>query len=234
MPELRRHDSSATVIEQGGRLDTLTVNDLPILFPKTLLLSESGEKKLRGGMHVCVPNFGPDSSGRLAQHGFGRTSKWDVVKNSHHTTRLELHATTPRYTQLVATLEYKLKRVSLSTTLHLTNHGAKPIRVAPAFHPYFALSETETAVKINDVMYELDALAGTEFITAEKIEFVSTGQRLTLSQSHLSTWAIWTDKIGPYICIEPTFGGNRFLESEQSDELLAPGKTQTYSFAIHW
>lgn len=234
MPELRRGSTSATISPHGAWIETLKAGDTTIFYPKTLLRSELGEEKARGGIHVCLPNFGPDSKGSLPQHGFGRTETWDEVKTTGNHAVLELHGSTVHYAHLGATLDYKLHGGTFTATLHLTNNGARPLRVAPGFHPYFALDDSETAVRINSVIYELSDLAGTEFIEAETVELETANYTLQLSQTNLSTWAIWTDQLGSYVCVEPTFGGNRFLETEQVDEVLEPKETREYSLTISW
>ncbi|HMR72924.1 MAG TPA: aldose epimerase [Candidatus Saccharibacteria bacterium] len=234
MIKLGSGSTITTISETGAWVETLTIHDKLVFFPKTLLRSELGEEKIRGGMHVCLPNFGPDSANTLPQHGFGRTEVWNETRDAGSHATLELHGGTVHYAQLVATLDYRLHGSSLVSTLQLVNNGARPLRVAPAFHPYFALDDSETAVRINGDIYELSSLSGTEFIEAETVELETANYTLQLSQTNLSTWSIWTDQLGPYICVEPTFGGNRFLETEQSDELLNPKASRQYSLTISW
>jgi galactose mutarotase-like enzyme len=108
------------------------------------------------------------------------------------------------------------------------------LRVAPGFHPYFAVEPSETSVKVNDRAYELNTLAGTEFMVADTARLRTSTRDISITQENLTTWAIWTDKLGNYVCVEPTFCGNRFLGDERPDELLAPGETKQYSITISW
>jgi len=81
----------------------------------------------------------------------------------------------------------------------------------------------------------LDSLDGRlSTSTRTSAVLTATNLRVTLTPKNLSTWAIWTDQLGPYVCVEPTFGGNRFLEPESPDEQLAPDQTKTYSLRIEW
>lgn len=232
--ELRRGSASSRISQNGGWVETLEASDLTIFYPKTLLRSESGEEKARGGMHVCLPNFGPGGDNNLPQHGFGRTSIWDEEKVAGSHARLRLNGGTVHYSHLSALLEYRLHGNAFEATLELTNNGARSLRVAPAFHPYFALDDSETAVRINGVIYELSSLAGTEFIEADTVELETANYTLHLSQTGLPIWAIWTDQLGPYVCVEPTLGGNRFLELEQPDEKLAPKESREFGFRVSW
>jgi len=229
------HSSAHAVINPDGAwLGELGVGSDQILFPQTVLKNASGEQKVRGGMHVCLPNFGPGGESGLAQHGFGRTSTWTVLQQSESEASLGLNATEPGYAGLHAVLSYRLSSSSLTAELVLTNQGSTTMRAAPGFHPYFALEPSEKSVDVNGTLYRLDSLEGTEYIDAKSAVLTATNLRVTLTPKNLSTWAIWTDQLGPYVCVEPTFGGNRFLEPESPDEQLAPDQTKTYSLRIEW
>lgn len=230
------HSAAHAVInpDGGAWLGELGVGSDQILFPRSDLKNADGELKARGGMHVCLPNFGPGGESGLAQHGFGRTSSWTVVAQEESKTILSLESTTPGYVGLFTTLTYRLNSNSLLAELALTNRGSEPMRVAPGFHPYFALDPSEKKVLVNGTRYELSEIEGTEFIEAKKAELLTKNQRIALQSENLATWAIWTDQLGSYVCVEPTFGGNRFLEPETPNEQLAPGETKTYSLRIEW
>lgn len=234
MPELRHGSTRAYITTSGGWVEELQQDAYALLYPKTTLRSEQGDEKVRGGMHVCLPNFGPGGNSGLPQHGFGRMSEWRLNHATHATTEVSLAGGTTQYTHLNATLTYTVGNTSFDTVLTLSNQGAQTLRVAPAFHPYFALDESETAIKLNGRIYELSELLNTEFLEADTVELVTAHRTLHLSQTGLSTWAIWTDRLGPYVCVEPTFGGYRFLSPKQPDELLLPDQAARYSFHIDW
>lgn len=229
------HNLTRVVInpDEGAWVTELIVDSKQILFPRSDLKNASGELKARGGMHVCLPNFGPGGESGLAQHGFGRTSSWSIVQQNESSAVLELQAP-DEYAGLVAQVEYTVEQNSFGARLSLTNRGSASLRVAPGFHPYFALEPSETAVTVNGESIELSDLAGTEYRNADSAELVTAKQHLVLATENLSTWAIWTDQLGSYVCVEPTFGGNRFLEPKQPDEQLAPGETKTYVVRVSW
>lgn len=234
MPRLTHGTVTATIAVEGAWVEELTDSASDIFFPKTLLRSENGDVKARGGMHVCLPNFGAGGDSGLPQHGFGRTATWNATVVHGSSVELGLSGGTVHYDRMESSLTYRLGNQRFEAVLTVTNHGARPLRVAPAFHPYFALDELETAVKVNGITYELSELAGTEFVVADHVQLVTAKRTFELSQTGLSTWAIWTDRLGPYVCVEPTFGGYRFLAPEQTDELLAPTEATTYSMHIAW
>lgn len=227
-------DSHVTIDPEGAWVSELAVSSDQLLFPRTTLTDTISGSKVRGGMHVCLPNFGPGGEGGLAQHGFGRTSLWSIVQQSVSSVILELEAASHDYAGLVATLEYSLENGSFTARLSLTNRGSEVIRVAPGFHPYFAVSSSESTVTVNDELFELNKLAGTEYRVSESARLTTDEHQILMTTENLTTWAIWTDQLGSYVCVEPTFGGNRFLEPEQPDEQLPPGETSHYSVTIHW
>ena len=233
MIQLAHADAAASINEQGAWVETLTADGQAVLFPKSDFVTKAGEAKTRGGMHVCLPNFGPGGESGLAQHGFGRTSTWSVIQQDESSVLLELAATN-EYAGLVAKLEYRAERDSFVARLSLTNRGSVHLRVAPGFHPYFALDPSETAVTVNGEVFKLNEIAGTEYRDANSAELLTAKRRIALTTENLSTWAIWTDQLGNYVCVEPTFGGNRFLGPEQPDEQLAAGETKTYSVQLNW
>lgn len=234
MITLTNGSAHAVVNPDGAWVEELEDDENAIFFPKSSLVDTSGDEKTRGGMHICLPNFGPGGDSGLAQHGFGRTSVWTVLQQDASSVELELKITEGTYSGLVARVEYRLEGNSLTATLSLTNEGAAVLRVAPGFHPYFALNSSERSVAVNGKKYDLAKLGGTEYITADAADVITANRQVTITTENLKTWAIWTDQLGSYVCVEPTFGGNRFLEAEQADERLEPGETKRYSVTISY
>lgn len=234
MITLTSGQAQAVINPEGAWVEELTSDGQPILFSKTELMSESGDKKARGGMHICLPNFGPGGDSGLPQHGFGRTAIWEVTGQAHSSVTLHLNGSTLDYSHLDVTLEYRLEESSLTATLTLRNTDGVSMRVAPGFHPYFYLEESETAVAVNSTVYDLSSLAGTEFLEGSTMTLQTASRTLSLSSKNLSTYALWTDSLANYVCLEPTFGGYRFLEAPTPEEQLEPNAEKTYSCTINW
>lgn len=229
------NDAVRAVIDPAGAwVAELSVDNQAIFYPKTDLVNDAGEVKTRGGMHICLPNFGPGGDSGLPQHGFGRVLEWRVLSQAETNVRLVLEAPEGLYETLQAELSYELAENGLASRLSVQNTGTEALRLAPAFHPYFSLDPAETEIDLNGQKYQLAALAGTEFAEAESFDFTSDNRKLKLEQQGLPIWAIWTDQLGDYVCVEPTLGGYRFLEAPKDDEMLAPGETKTYVFTISW
>lgn len=233
--ELFRGETKAIIDPQGAWLTNLSDQRGDILFPKRTLQATDGSKKVRGGSHVCLPNFGPGGASGLPQHGFGRVKTWEVSERDDASVTLLLEKGEGIYETLGSTLTYELNEHRLVMTLEVANGGQQPLRIAPAFHPYIAVPRDSKEVMIGTEPVGLDDLNEAQFVTAEK-QTVTTSQRtVTLKSKRLTTWALWTDQLGPYVCVEPTLGGFTFLnETPNAEELLDVGEVKTYQAVISW
>lgn len=232
MIELSSGNASAVIDPDGAWVQSLRHSNKNIFFPKTAVKYRQ-ETKQRGGMHVCLPNFGPGGDSGLNQHGYGRTSNWVVETQTERFVSLSLRGE-EKYVDLRSVVTYTLGETSFTANLHVENTGTSVLRVAPAFHPYFNIEPNEESVQLENTPYALSELAGTVFVTGESLILQTRKQRLKLDQENLDTWALWTDQGGSYVCVEPTLGGYRFLEKAQSDELLQPEQSRTFTFTVSW
>lgn len=232
MITLKHGQTTAAIDPHGAWVERLSHDGGEVFFPKTAIEYED-DAKSRGGLHPCVPNFGPGGDSGLPQHGYGRISNWTIDTESDRFVSLSLRGE-GKYADLRSVVTYALGENSFTATLHVENTGTGVLRVAPAFHPYFQLQPNEQTVSIENVSYDLSELAGTVFVPGESLTLQTVQQRLLLDQESLDTWALWTDQRGDYVCIEPTLGGNRFLGDAQSDELLQPDQSRTFTFTISW
>jgi glucose-6-phosphate 1-epimerase len=233
--ELWNDGSKAIIDPQGAWLTNLSDEYGDILYPKRTLVAEDGSKKLRGGCHVCFPNFGPGGESGQPQHGFGRVLTWEIADKTESSVLLTLTHGDGVYQELSALLTYQLEASAIIMTLELVNDGSEELRVAPGFHPYFSTLHDKEEVRIDGENRRLDELSEVEFSTGTR-RLLETSQRSFVIESrNLNTWALWTDTLAPYVCVEPTFGGFTFLEESPSkDELLSPGKTRTFTATITW
>jgi len=231
--ELWSGPTKAIVDPMGAWLTNLSDDDGDILYPKRAFQAPDGTKKDRGGLFVCLPNFGPGGSSGLAQHGFGRTQAWNVLDKTEASILLKLQPPEGEYAALNAILSYQLNDQLLMAALDLTNDGDRDLRIAPAFHPYFATGEG--VVKVNGEEQILDELADTVFVEGEKQDIEIDGRMISCESAQLTTWAKWTDQLGPYMCVEPTLAGYSFLnDASQPIELLKPGETRAFNLTLTW
>lgn len=233
--ELWYGQTKAIVDPIGAWLANLSDDDGDVLFPMRMLKAADGSQKKRGGMHVCLPNFGPGGGSGLEQHGFGRTSTWEIERQTDSSAVLALRRKEGDYAGIVATLTYVLGDRRLTSTLVVGNEGAESLRVAPGFHPYFTTRGGHDGVRINNEKQKLDELGETMFMMGEQQSLAILGRHILLTSKDLTAWAVWTDLLGSYVCVEPTLEGYAFLKPTPSEgQMLAPGATKTYEFVVNW
>lgn len=233
--ELFKGEAKAIIDPQGAWLTNLSDQNGDILFPKRTLRAPDGSKKVRGGSHVCLPNFGPGGKSGLAQHGFGRSMLWEVSERDDDSVTLLLGGGQGDYESLASTLTYELGERQVVMTLEVANGGQNALRIAPAFHPYVAVPRGVDEVLVSDEHMKLEELIEPQFVIARRQQLVTSQRTITLESKWLTTWARWTDQLGSYVCIEPSLGGFAFLsETPRDEELLGVGEVKTYQATISW
>lgn len=230
--ELFTGSTKAIISTKGGYVTNLADNLGDIFFPKRVLKTPEGDEKTRGGCHVCLPNFGPGGESGLDQHGFGRTSNWRIVSQTETAVELVLDGQ-GEYANMESSLRYEVQETAFNMVLTLKNMGESPLNVSPGFHPYFF--HAGRPITLNDErMIDLAELAGTKFINTKRQSLSIGDRQLTLTSQELKTWAVWTDKLGDYICVEPTQGGNAFAEDIGRADTLVQGEDKRYQFTLSW
>jgi glucose-6-phosphate 1-epimerase len=233
--ELWSGNTKAIIDPKGAWMTNLSDDRGDILFPRRMLKAVDGASKVRGGCHVCLPNFGPGGASSQPQHGFGREMLWKEGERSDSSVRLILKRGRDEYENLSSFLTYQLESSRLDITLKVINNGGQPLRVGPAFHPYFAIQGAGDFVKINGTNQPLEDLNDTLFVSGGAQELILPNRTVMLHSKGLLTWAQWTDRLGSYVCIEPTVGGYTFLnETSSADEILAPNQQKIYKLTISW
>lgn len=231
MIDLQTNNTRLQIDLRGAFITSLKIGNQDILFPRSVFKTNTGESKTRGGLHVCLPNFGPSQRYSLNQHGFGRELDWRIVEQRASFVKLELCGGDKTYKDLQSILEINLNEDSLELQLALCNHGRTVLEVAPGFHPYFKIKDGLEEFLVNGEKLALKDLAGTIF--RDNISLAEIGDyQFKFSQQNLSRFAIWTDRLSNYVCIEPTFAGNAFVNNT-SDKMSA-GETKQYSFEFKW
>ncbi len=223
--------TAATITTSGAYITSLTDKHGDVFYPLQQLTTSDGERKTRGGCHVCLPNFGPGGASGLAQHGFGRTSQWQVVEHTSDRVELMLQGS-DAYAGLESRLVYTVAEHQLAMQLTLANVGEEELLVAPAFHPYFAYDGT--LVLDGQPLADLTPLADTIFVDGLTRQLATGRRTITLQSEGLPCWAVWTDELGPYLCVEPTHSGNSFADSPSRATVLVPGQTARYSVRVGW
>lgn len=223
--------TTATITTSGAYITSLADEHGDVFYPLQQLTTSDGERKTRGGCHVCLPNFGPGGASGLAQHGFGRTSQWQVVEHTSDRVELMLQGS-DAYAGLESRLVYTVAEHQLAMQLTLVNVGDDELLVAPAFHPYFAYDGVP--VLDGQPLADLAPLAETIFVDGLTRQLATGRRTITLQSEGLPRWAVWTDGLGPYLCVEPTHSGNSFADNPAHATALAPGQTAQYGVRVGW
>lgn len=126
MIQCSAYNQTITVEPDGALLTSYTRAGQDVLMPRQQL-----DGSWRGGCHVCMPNFGPGGESGLAQHGFGRTSTWQVSQQTDSMVALTLQVDEASYRGLTFTITYQLAPTGLAMVLTATNGAHAPVRLAP-------------------------------------------------------------------------------------------------------
>lgn len=226
-------ETTATIDPTGAWLTSLADKKGDILYQRHLITDVNGAEKVRGGMHVCLPNFGPDEQTGQPQHGFGRSSQWRVVGNDDAYASMILLNGTGIYEDVSSMLSFELDEKQLTVTLSVINKGTEPVHIAPGFHPYFAIDPKN--VYLDDDPVNLNQLIDTKFISGQAHDIETTNRVITVDSEELNHWAVWTDMLDNYLCVEPTLSGYAFTrEPVPENEMLGNRAQGTYSVTISW
>lgn len=225
--ELKLQGFNATITLLGGVIETFSKEGEDIFFPRQEI-----DGKQRGGCHVCVPYFGPGQP----QHGYGRAIEWVVESQAVDKVVLQHQQLIGEYAGLAMELRYTLMPDGLLMELHLDNGSDRPLRVAPGFHPYFALKEGIRELQFNAKTYQIAQLAGTEFVTSESATARAGMGRINydIASDELKAYALWSAHPEKYVCVEPTLAGNSFHNNPDvpDNEWLQPDEKRAYIVRI--
>lgn len=230
MKTIKNKKLAAHINLDGAYVEDLSYGGDSIFFPKSRLkLADS--YKIRGGMHVCAPNFSDDKLlNELPSHGFGRDKKWEVKDYGKDYLKLGLKGL-GSYDKVYFEISYKLLEDGLRTKLTIENKGEKSLPLAPAFHPYFATSFEDLSLR--EYKIEKKDLPDSIFIEASSMEFAKADMKVEIKGSkNVGTFTLWSDFLDDYICIEPTYNGKSFLDDKLEPFYLEEGKTFVQEFDI--
>src|SRR5690242_7552179 len=115
----------------------------------------------RWGLPLMIPNFSRLKDGifkekgtTLPIHGFGRLLPWTVAEQGESSMSLQLHsspATRRNYPyEFTFTADISASEGSLTYTLTMENRGNEVMPIAPGFHPYFAMAQSDKAQLVAD------------------------------------------------------------------------------------
>lgn len=230
---IARNERAELVVDtEGGVIESYRLDTRDIFYPRQEI-----EGKMRGGCHVCAPNFGPGGNTDQPQHGYARTVEWEIISpelaNSGEVV-LAHQMITGEFAGLHLRLAYVLMDNKLQMSLTASNQSDRPLKIAPGFHPYFALPEDrEGVVSFNSETYRTRDLEEAVFIAspnASNFVTIDDTQQFSLV-SPLSVYALWTAHPDRYVCVEPTLAGYGFENG--GEDVLEPAEVRRYTALIH-
>ena len=264
--ELRDDTADSALLlapSRGGLATRLRLGGREIFYLEESTLRDP-TKNVRGGNPVLFPQPGKLSGevfargavrGALKQHGFARTSAWEVIAMrsddaASATLRLissdESRAAYPW--EFVASFTYTLRGQVLRIEQTFTNHSDTPMPFGAGFHPYFHVPQREKAAArvattatraFDNVTKTTGALAGIDLAQAEvDLHLVDhgalpctldwpSGAVIVRGSREYTHWVIWTLRDKDFVCVEPwTCPGDALNSGDRLLE-LAPEETRT-------
>lgn len=165
--EVKNSCAEAKIALQGAHLfHYARAAEEPILWLSEISDFEIG-KAIRGGIPICWPWFGFNSDKSLPQHGFARTSMWELISSNEpdgQTTILTFKLAYNEKTLQMWSYKFELElqivlSKSLTLDLKTTNIDEKSFKISQALHTYFSISNIlDATVKGLDKKPYLDAL----------------------------------------------------------------------------
>lgn len=251
MIQLQNSDGSQLELDpQGGYIVSYQCDGggqerTDLLFPRQVL--EGG--KIRGGVPVCAPVFGPGDMVGLAQHGFARNVQWHVDAQTNNEVQLALVNPASEVKEL-SSVYYGCEMVltvRISTPgdgihevymkLEISNVGGDSFVAKPGFHPYFPVANgaDATAYAVDGHMFTADELLATQSFEAPAASVLIEGEGLhaVIRQNGLPTYMVWSANADKYICVEPTAGGY-LCAHDATKQLLHPGGRKSYDMTVQW
>lgn len=211
---LKNSVASLNINTNGAYIDNFEVKGVPIFFPKVMV--KIGDiLKVRGGMHVCTPNFGLDKRlDTLPAHGFGRDLLWQAIEQQENFVKLALDGKKD-YENVSFMVEYRLEGTSLFLSLKIKNNSNEEKLIAPGFHPYFYADHRP--IDINNRKISKEELPDSIYVDGKDQRFTTNGTTIDIiGIKNINKYVFWTDFKGDYICVEPTYNGNAFEDSNKN------------------
>ena len=205
--ELKNNKTKLMIDTNGAYITEFTHDGKDVFFPK-FETEIKGKKKTRGGSHPCLPSFGPSEINDLKDHGYGRDNNWEIDQKSDRKVLLKL-AGSCGYEGMDSFITYDLGEKSLLAEIKMVNNSSKDLPVAPGFHPYFRAGED---FKVYGLDFGDFNLEDTYFLDASELSFKAENFDIKITSENFHKFAIWTDFIDDYRCVEPCYNGKSFVK----------------------
>ena len=217
--ELKNQKIYLQVNTNGAYIENFTYDEKDVFYPK-FQREINGKMKTRGGSHPCLPSFGPSEINDLKDHGYGRDKEWEIKEISDKKIDLYL-AGRSGYEGVDSFISYELGEDYLLAEIKMVNGSDKDLPVAPGFHPYFRAGED---FKVEGLDFGDFNLEDTYFLDASEVKFRAENFNIKITSDNFHKFAIWTDFLEDYRCVEPCYNGKSFVKGGEPYVLKA-GKT---------
>lgn len=214
MPRIETQNQLIVLSETGGTITEWKYRGWDIFFPQQEIII-NGEKKLRGGMHPCFPNFGTvDEKFGLPQHGTLRTLHADRMGNTAvHFDKVPMGSSGG----------FAEVNVSVYPLTHGFTYGLRAVLVGdgedlfinPGLHPYFATPRGFAEVLHPQAVVEkvpygpkispIELFSPRAYIAGLGRVMMTPGQTLRGPSARI---VLWRDD-PRYVCIEPISATSR-------------------------
>jgi galactose mutarotase-like enzyme len=235
---LTNEHSSLTLNPQGGRIQELVLDTIPIFGTFKRLDGKEGNT------HVCVPNFGDEGTSefQLPAHGSGRNADWEVVDKTVDSIILsyDMSPTGTYPTKLHLEQRFTLTASKLDHTVSVENTGSNDAPVNIALHYYWYSPAGWDGLTLNNKLVDSLVRQDTHTIVEDKNTIhLPEHPAIQLDVTNCSALQLWTgraEKDGEitynqdFVCIEPVMGVDNFFGSEQS--ILSPKESVEMSAKI--
>lgn len=201
---------------------------------------ETGNVK-RWGLPLMIPNFSRlkdgifmDKGTTLPIHGFGRILPWTLVEMEGAHLAIQLSSSEVTLSdypfEFIFTANIAVSEGALTYTLTMENRSNEDMPIAPGFHPYFAVAQSEKAHVVTDGPPGFDAHAFDwvehipdnpyPFAHHVTVHFPANGTvKITEVPQNgkyaLANMQAWSEPPGKpdhdFICFEPTVGSEDAL-----------------------
>jgi len=142
--EITNKSASAKIALQGGHLFSFK-RDTELLWVSEKSRFEEGVA-IRGGIPICWPQFGLVKDSKLKQHGYARTSIWELIQSEEkeNLTIVTLKLKTSKHKDFDFNCEVMVTFYigeELIIELKTKNLDTKEMKITQALHTYFDISD---------------------------------------------------------------------------------------------
>ncbi len=269
-----RDEDAATAVTivpaRGALVTSLVAHGREWLYLDEATLHDAAQN-VRGGVPVLFPSPGKlaedtfsvdGASGRMRQHGFARTSRFEeTARGTDGTAWVELALGDSEVTRAQfpfgfrLRLRFALAGARLQIRAEVLATGTTELPFALGYHPYFAVARADkvrthiptaaTRAWDNRGKQEiaLDPRGASIDLSGEEVDLhlvdhgapeatLQTPQGAVRLDGSFPRWVIWTLPEKEFVCLEPWSAPADALNTGQGLERLAPGESRVLELGI--